>query len=43
MGKKTGKKTVKIKDLGVKDAKSVKAGRGATYNKVSLEYKTQPS
>ena len=26
MGKKTGKKTVKIKDLSVKDAKTVKGG-----------------
>ena len=28
MGKKTGKKTTKIKDLSVKDAKTVKGGFG---------------
>jgi hypothetical protein len=26
MGKKTGKKTVKVKDLSVKDAKTIKGG-----------------
>ena len=30
MGKKTGKKTTKIKDLGVKDAKTVKGGLAKT-------------
>ena len=31
MGKKTGKRTTKIKDLGVKDAKTVKGGLISGY------------
>ena len=41
MGKKTGRKTVKIKDLGVKDAKTVKGGVVVTgrnkYGDVTLK------
>ena len=36
MGKKTGKKTVKVKDLGTKDAKSVKGGAVVTYQYIKL-------
>jgi hypothetical protein len=43
MGKKTGKKTVKIKDLGAKDAKTVRGGAGIPFGKVQLEYKPQTS
>ena len=43
MGKQTGKKTVKIKDLTAKDAKTVKGGLINKFSKVSLEYKDQPS
>ena len=43
MGKKTGKKTVKIKDLGVKDAKRVKGGTSFAYSKVELSYKPRTS
>ena len=42
MGKKTGKKTVKIKDLTAKDAKSVKGGSFA-YAKVEISYKPRSS
>ena len=38
MGKKTGKKTVKVKDLSTKDAKTVKGGSiSLNYTKIKFD------
>ena len=42
MAKKTGKKTVKIKDLTAKDAKRVKGGSLA-FSKIEISYKPRTS